>query len=62
MEEENKNIHFSLKEIERRKKEISEQTNSVNNSVKATEKVIREITPIPFTPPKDEETVDLRHY
>ena len=62
MEEENKNIHFSLKEIERRKKEISEQTNSVNNSVKATEKVIQEITPIPFTPPKDEETVDLRHY
>src|SRR3989338_4286847 len=62
MEEENKNIHFSLKEIERRKKEISEQTNSVNNSVKATEKVIQEITHIPFTPPKDEETVDLRHY
>src|SRR3990172_4240554 len=58
MEEENKNIHFSLKEIERRKKEISEHT----NSVKKDEKVVQEITPIPFTTSKDEETVDLRHY
>src|SRR3990167_4743729 len=72
MEEENKNIHFSLKEIERRKKEISEHTNSVKKdekvvqeitpSVKKPERVVREITPIPFTDSKDEETVDLRHY
>src|SRR3989304_1797803 len=58
IKEENNNIHFSLKEMEKRKKAISEHTNSVGNS----EKVSQDIIPVHFTSSKDEEPADLRYY
>ena len=77
IKEENNNIHFSLKEMEKRKKAISEHTNSTENkemektkktisehtnSVGNSEKVSQDITPVHFTSPKDEEPADLRYY
>jgi len=77
IKEENNNIHFSLKEMEKRKKAISEHTNSTENkemektkktisehtnSVGNSEKVSQDIIPVHFTSSKDEEPADLRYY
>src|SRR3989304_1071634 len=77
IKEENNNIHFSLKEMEKRKKAISEHTNSTENkemektkktisehtnSVGNSKKVSQDIIPVHFTSSKDEEPADLRYY
>ncbi|MBI3599668.1 MAG: polysaccharide biosynthesis tyrosine autokinase [Nitrospinae bacterium] len=69
MTEENKNLHFSLREMEKKKKEISSQNGSVNphtlTAVPSQQGVgvnLEAVSPSIVISTKGEETVDIRHY